>query len=338
MKRLLYFSLLVSSLVAACVAKKPIGEGQECPCAPGYYCDALDRGCLPIGTAGTGGPSGAAGTTGVGGTGAPDTGVAGTGYVDYPPVEPGCGATCGTPAGTVMNPSTVDAAYDVLLGRWQFCGDAWQRGISAPADAIGIEFGPASRAVRPGNSLTEGGTFYFLVAGPNGPVRGPGFAYQGTYDIGSGEPLTFYVRQGASGGGAMVKYRYSPCPQELDVVVFYEAQSSTMVRFAPGEGVKGAKDGGVDAVPPDAIVIGDGGVATYTCQPLPAGTPDTCGEAPRTFWGWTTSAPPSDARYPIGCGVSFPVQNPYYPGPNQSCECNRVLSGPTGAPTWACPI
>jgi hypothetical protein len=331
MKRLLFSSLLFASLVAACVSKKPIG-GQDCPCVDGYHCDELDGVCLPDGAAGTGGPSGVAGT------GGPGTGVAGTGMTDYPPVAPGCGATCGTPAGTVVNPTNVADAYGVILGRWQFCDNAWQRGINVPADAIGVEFGPASTALQ-SNGLTKGGNLYFLVAGQTGPERGSGFSYQATYDIAPAEPLTIYVRQ--SGGGASVRFRYSPCPQELDVVVFYESQSSTMTRFSPGDGIKGSKDGGVDATPsptdgPPSPT--DAGVPTYQCQALPPGTSNTCGEAPRSFFGWTNAAPPSNDRYPVGCTAFLPVENPYSPGPRLQCDCAVPTSNPPGPPGWVCPL
>ena len=47
---------------------------------------------------------------------------------------------------------------------------------------IGVEYGPAS-AEPTANGSTVGGNMYYLVAGPNGPVRGTGFDYQLTYDL-----------------------------------------------------------------------------------------------------------------------------------------------------------
>jgi hypothetical protein len=263
-------------------------------------------------------------------------GVAGTGFVDdgtdyTPPVEPGCDATCGTPAGTVVDITDVDSAYNVILGRWEFCDDSWQHGINAPADAIGVEFGPASRAISANGSSTVGGKLYYLVAGPTGPRRGQGFAYQAAYDIAQSALPQVFIRP-MPNVSAWITFRYSPCPTELEVRVFYETKTSTLVRFAPGHGVA---DGGADATP--AAHDGgaaDGHVAHYSCAPLPAGTPDTCGEAP----GGTTSVPRSDARYPVGCTVSLTRENPSSPGIDYSCECNRAFSSGTGAPSWICPL
>jgi hypothetical protein len=51
-------------LVSACVPNRPIGDGQSCPCAPGWTCDETQQICVRGGTGGAGG-----GTGGVGGTG-----------------------------------------------------------------------------------------------------------------------------------------------------------------------------------------------------------------------------------------------------------------------------
>jgi hypothetical protein len=83
------------------------------------------------------------------------------------------------PAGDVLPLDTIDDAYRTMQGRWQSCDDAWQKNAGAPADVIGVEWGEASRELN-SRGTTEGGKMYYLVAGPSGPVRGQGFAYQPT--------------------------------------------------------------------------------------------------------------------------------------------------------------
>jgi hypothetical protein len=188
-----------------------------------------------------------------------------------PPVAPGCGATCGTPAGEVQPLTSIDAAYTAMQGRWEFCDSAWQMSAGAPHDAIGIEFGPASRDLTASGS-TVGGKLYYLVAGPSGPVRGSGFAYQLTYDI-SPEGTSYQINvHPTPNSGFWIRLRYSPCPTELEVWVFYALTPTTMVRFASC----GGDDGGVDAAPsvPDDGGLVDGGTASGGT--LSATCPATC--------------------------------------------------------------
>jgi hypothetical protein len=150
-----------------------------------------------------------------------------------PPIAPGCGATCGTPAGDVQPIPSIDAAYTIMQGSWEFCDGAWQRAIAAPLDAIGVEFAPASREPTSFGS-TVGGKMYYLVAGPAGPERGRGFAYQLTYDISpEGSESSFQINiHPTPSSGFWIRLRYSPCPTELEVRVFYDDKPTTMVRFA----------------------------------------------------------------------------------------------------------
>jgi hypothetical protein len=139
---------------------------------------------------------------------------------ETPSVAPSCGATCGTPAGDVQPIGSIDDAYTVMQGRWEFCDDAWQTGAGAPSDAIGVDFARAD------------GKMYYLVAGPSGPQRGQGFAYQLTYDI-SPEGNSFQINiHPAPNSGFWIRLRYSPCPVELEVWVFYADKPTTMVRSA----------------------------------------------------------------------------------------------------------
>jgi hypothetical protein len=290
MNRPFRLTLLFLSFVVGCVAEKPISSGQACPCATNFHCDLVQNVCIAgpagaggsgtgdagMGSAGTGGTGvGGAGTgaAGIGGTGTGGTGTGGAAGAlenDTAPVAPGCEATCATPAGTVQDLTTIDAAYTAMQGRWEFCDTSSWRMAGAPADAIGIDFAPASRAT---TSLggTVGGMAYYLVAGPSGPMRGQGFAYQLTYDL---SPLLatspqLNIHPGAGGfGGTM---RYSPCPTELEVNFFYPGQPSTMVRFAPGDGVEhGDADASSNA--PDGGGDADGGSSCPTDGPEPSPT------------------------------------------------------------------
>jgi hypothetical protein len=145
--------------------------------------------------------------------------------------DPNCAeppATCSTPPGLVEPFSTIDRVYSWVSGKWLFCtGRAtWQN--QAPSDAIGVEFTPGSSAPTPRGS-TAGGNMYYLVKGPSGPVRGAGFNYQLTYDI---SPLSssyqFNVHP-APNSGFWLRFKYSACPRELDVMVFYSTTDSVLI-------------------------------------------------------------------------------------------------------------
>jgi hypothetical protein len=173
----------------------------------------VDVGELPGG--GTGASSGASSS----GTGSSGSGAA---TCTSPPAngDTSCYASCCTPAGTIEPFTTVDRVYAWVLGKWQFCSglDNWH-GLGAPADAIGIEFGPGSSQAAANGITTMGGDMYYLVQGPSGPVRGAGFAYQWTYDVSaesSGQAYQFNMHPAPNGGwGTTLKY--SPCPTELDI-------------------------------------------------------------------------------------------------------------------------
>jgi hypothetical protein len=95
---------------------------------------------------------------------------------------------------------------------------------------IGVEYGPASST--PTSVSTAGGNMYYLVAGPSGPIRGNGFAYQLTYDIspegGSSFQLNMHPAPNSGFGGGV---RYSPCPTELQLLFAETADSSVLVHF-----------------------------------------------------------------------------------------------------------
>jgi len=70
----------------------------------------------------------------------------------------------------------------------------------------------------------------------------------------------------------------------------------------------------------------------FTCDPLPPGSSGGCGSVPKPF-GWDGGTPNS-SRYPQGCIVYLPVENPFYPGGPQSCNCEEF---PGQGLTWICP-
>jgi hypothetical protein len=187
MPRLIVLTLFAAFAVA-CVAERPL-ENKPCPCAVGWTCDLTRQVCVASDSGGQ-----------------QDLGM--------------CGAICGTPAGAVVTPTSVEDAYAMLEGSWLVCGK-W--GGGSPGDVIGVEFGPASSEATAGGS-TVGGLFYLLVLGPSGPQRGSGFAYQANYDLspegGSYYQLNIHPAPNSGYGGS---FRYSPCPRELELQVNYDA-------------------------------------------------------------------------------------------------------------------
>jgi hypothetical protein len=128
-----------------------------------------------------------------------------------------CVATCSTPAGTEANNFASPAdAYAALVGRWRFCGS---KGAfpGAPSDAIGVEYDaptPGDPACLTDENSCGDGAMYYLVAGPNGPERGAGFAYQLTYDLyfEGAYNIAMHPTPNSGFGSPVV---YSPCPTEL---------------------------------------------------------------------------------------------------------------------------
>jgi hypothetical protein len=125
-----------------------------------------------------------------------------------------CGATCFTPAGTVQPVTTPEEVYAAIQGRWLFCR-GWSG--SPPPGVVGVEFGPASAAPVAGGS-TAGGSMYYLVPGPSGPVRGQGPAYELTYDVSQETPIYCQLNMHPTpNSGFAGSVRYSPCPTEVQI-------------------------------------------------------------------------------------------------------------------------
>ncbi len=145
-----------------------------------------------------------------------------------------CFATCSTAAGLVHTFASVEEVYTALEGRWQFCGSNWSSAFpSAPADAIGVEYGPATvtdaSCGLTGGGNCGGGAMYYLVQSSSGPARGMGFAYQLTYDVspnGTYFQLNMHPLPNSGFGGS---FEYSPCPTELLIMGF--SGNATLVPF-----------------------------------------------------------------------------------------------------------
>jgi len=120
-----------------------------------------------------------------------------------------CSASCDTPAGEVHPFESVEEVYAAMEGRWQVCPGSGTTFAAAPADMIGIEYGPTTP--------DEGGKMYYLVQGVDGPVRGQGFDYQLTYDVsplGDDFQLNMHAAPNSGFGGS---FRYSPCPTMFEI-------------------------------------------------------------------------------------------------------------------------
>ena len=149
-----------------------------------------------------------------------------------------CSATCSTAPGTILPPdpylgsAAVDAAlWAGLVGVWQICdgGDSAFQGepAMAPADTIGIEFGPPIPSDTDPSGWAKGNLF-FLTRGPSGPVRGAGFEYQQTYMITGAWIYCFPVTNAHYTFG----FKYSPCPREWELAPWGDyGRRATLVPF-----------------------------------------------------------------------------------------------------------
>jgi hypothetical protein len=210
----LTLSMFAAVFFAGCVGNHSLTTGQGCPCAPGWSCDTTTNTCVV--------PS---------------------------VVDASCTASCSTPAGTVQAFTSVAEMYAALAGTWQICaGAALWTSVGAPADVIGVEYGPASTGAS-ANGSTVGGNMYYLVAGRSGPVRGSGFAYQLTYDISPEGPSSFQLNMHAAPNSLFPGgVRYSPCPTELQLLL--GGDSSVLVHFGSDWPLPTGDDASTDSAGP----------------------------------------------------------------------------------------
>jgi hypothetical protein len=102
------------SLAGGCIATKPIGPDQSCPCAPGWTCDESRGLCVDAGGSGAGG----AGTAG-----SPDAGAGGaSGLPSYAAADVQAAlAQCDLPHGPPVSSATYGDKRALMLGAWIEC-------------------------------------------------------------------------------------------------------------------------------------------------------------------------------------------------------------------------
>jgi len=125
------------------------------------------------GAGGATGGEGGAGATGGADPGSGSGGASGGG--------PTCRATCATALGPLEVFHSKEDANKALAGRWQICSkSASSFPPTIPSDVIGFEAEPNTEPSEAAGWSTDG-TLHYLVEGPGGPMRGPGFDYQVSY-------------------------------------------------------------------------------------------------------------------------------------------------------------
>jgi hypothetical protein len=117
-------------------------------------------------------------------------------------------------------PSVADGE-SALVGRWAVCQglEDLLSASGAPRDSVGIEFDPGTAlgdACGYPNAGCVGGDLYYLVAGPDAPVRGSTSAYHATYKIFPGYDLSI---TGPGVGTWGVPESASSSPRMLDISV-----------------------------------------------------------------------------------------------------------------------
>jgi hypothetical protein len=71
------------------------------------------------------------------------------------------------------------------------------------------------------------------------------------------------------------------------------------------------------------------------CAPLQPGDNGGCGAPDISIFDWHGGGVDTSLRYPVGCDVLLPTENPFYPGGPQPCICSTMLDS---SPIWQCPI
>jgi hypothetical protein len=158
-------------------------------------------------------PGGGTGASGAGGAPGWTYGGAGGDYPTLADGAPNCAATCTTPAGTVQLLSSFQDVAAALAGRWRICSDGPRpEGVytNAPFGTIGIDFGPLTDDTVGGAR----GTWYYLVQGPTGPVRGDGTDYQREFFT---SPDGYETQITGDGTRSTTFMRYSACPREIEM-------------------------------------------------------------------------------------------------------------------------
>jgi hypothetical protein len=74
------------------------------------------------------------------------------------------------------------------------------------------------------------------------------------------------------------------------------------------------------------------------CAPLSPGDTSGCGPPDISIFDWRGGGVDTSLRYPAGCTVFLPTENPYYPGGPQPCSCSTEPGSPDGGANWLCGI
>jgi hypothetical protein len=88
-------------------------------------------------------------------------------------------------------------------------------------------------------------------------------------------------------------------------------------------GVSGDDGAGGTCTPPAQL--------TYSCEPMPLGTPSTCTGGP-AFGGRPQAD--TDKAFPVGCEAAYPFCVAAYPNSVQTCYCQY----PGTDFEWTCPV
>jgi len=130
----------------------------------------------------------------------------------------------------------------------------------------------------------------------------------------------------------------------LPMLLAIAANAGCVTRqLAPDQHDASAVDGGATDVPVDGQSCPTGEPLPtspcFTCDPLPAGADAGCGAPLPSIFGWDGGGIPDGQRYPVGCRVALPVENPNFPGGPQTCSCtSNPPDGGSGYTAWSCPI
>ena len=106
---------------------------------------------------------------------------------------------------------------------------------------------------------------------------------------------------------------------------------------------------GGQVVVPGGNADGGGDGACGDCHPVPTTTQVSCPSAspgappsractgiPKDPWAGPGATASSGGTYPVGCRVTYPHENPYYPGSPQTCDCEQIRAD--APPEWVCPL
>jgi hypothetical protein len=127
--------IFTASLLVGCVETRPVGQGQTCPCAPGWSCDTTINLCI----------AGSGGTSANGGTSGTPAGTGGSGPTSFTAAQVQSAlANCDLPHGPAVTINNSDDVKARVIGAWLLC-PASAGGEPHTMFAPGIQFEPDGR-------------------------------------------------------------------------------------------------------------------------------------------------------------------------------------------------